>query len=235
MIDLKEWLEFKLATAEKITKEDVQTWMQQFSDIENTKVTVFKNVKAFEDWKNKSDYEPLHDVNIGKYAEAVQEEVNKVLDKTPAYKVGDKVEVVDRTSRHGFELGEIVTIKSFCGQESIHDVICDGDHDYWWLNFHEIKPYTPEDDLIQQQKECEKSNYIEDQKRWLGNRLEGKAITNSEKFKVGDEIKYKHSGQHTVRAVTISLSNKQGTPMIWFDDDNKGFLYEDDPDLIKLQ
>lgn len=131
MIELKEWLEFKLSTSEKLIEVEVKIWLEQYN-----KVNEFdKLLSEFCTWKSEKVYNSIKD-GFGQESE--------LIDCEHEYKVGDKVEVVKEVTRSEFKVGDIVTI-SYIEDECY---LCNSS---WWFSADEIKPYTP--DLIQQQKE----------------------------------------------------------------------------------
>ena len=65
-MDLREFLEIKMSTIEgDITTSIVETWVQRYKDIENTKATVFTDISNFNEWKEgRNVYESIKETNI---------------------------------------------------------------------------------------------------------------------------------------------------------------------------
>jgi len=146
MIELKEWLEYKLATAEAVTIGNVQGWLEMFKEFDED---VLNEFIAFKQWKKDIELQLPEKGNdlTAEVGNPNKPFKNHPTDKTPAYKVGDKVEVVDQ-EHHRF--GKVYTIFQIIdGLQGLYDTE-DKKGNTCVLKNHQIKPYT---DLIQQQKE----------------------------------------------------------------------------------
>jgi hypothetical protein len=81
--------------------------------------------------------ELLFETHSNKYIEWLEAKIDQPNPK-PTYKVGDKVEIVDKTNGHQFEIGERVRLDFY--HPNSDEWLAKGVYDWWYLKESEFKP-----------------------------------------------------------------------------------------------